>query len=96
MAIRQYNQQKGSGSTPVAYHEETRLEIKATVKAKNCYVEMAGTKQPKTVTVFFVFFETEKGEQLMVNVPEEMYEGFENGQTGILTLVNGSVYSFII
>ena len=96
MAIRQYNQQKGSGSTPVACHEETRLEIKATVKAKNCCVETVGTRIPRTVRSFFVFFETEKGEQLKVNVPEEMYDGFENGQTGILTLVNGSVYSFVI
>ena len=96
MAIRQYNQQKGNDCTAVHSYKETRIEIKATVKAKNCCVETAGTRLPKTVRSFYVFFETEERKQLKVDVPEEMYGGFENGQTGILTLVNGSVYSFEI
>jgi len=39
-------------------------------------------------------FLTEDGQELKLNIPEEMYHGLEKGQTGIVTLRNGKLYSF--
>jgi hypothetical protein len=41
-------------------------------------------------------FRTEDDKVLSFNVPEEMYDGFEEGQEGILTLVDGQLYGFAI
>ena len=37
---------------------------------------------------------TEDGQRLSFPVPEEMYDGFEKGQTGTLTLIDGQLYGF--
>ena len=76
---------------------ETMTEsFRATVVDMVCYAEMTGTKRPKSKRVFTVSFETESGEILKKNVTEEMYDGFDKGQTGVLTLVDGDLYSFEI
>ena len=76
---------------------ETLTEkFRATVVDMVCYAEMTGTKRPKSKRVFTVSFETENGEILKINVPEEMYDGFDKGQKGILTLVDGILYGFEI
>lgn len=59
-------------------------------------VEMIGIKQPKSVNIYKVTFETDKKEVIKFNVPQEMYDGFEIGQKGELTIVNGELYSFEI
>lgn len=68
--------------------------VRATVVDMVCYAKMKGTKRPKSVRVFTVSFETDEGEILAINVPEEMYDGFDKGQTGKLTLVDGVLYGF--
>ncbi len=74
--------------------EKLTETFRATVVDMVCYAEMTGTKRPKSKRVFIVSFETENGEILKINVPEEMYNGFDKGQTGMLTLVDGILYSF--
>ena len=74
--------------------ESVTTTVRATVVDMACRAEMVGTKMPKAVRNFVVIFQTEDGEILKINVPEEMYDGFDKGQTGILTLADGDLYSF--
>ena len=74
--------------------EKLTESFRATVVDMVCYADMTGTKRPKSKRVFIVSFETENGEILKINVPEEMYNGFDKGQKGILTLVDGILYGF--
>lgn len=66
----------------------------ATVTDMACWVETVGIKQPKTVKRFQVVFETDEGAPVKLDVPEELYDAFEKGQTGTLTLVDGQLYGF--
>lgn len=74
--------------------ESVKTTVRATVIDLTCRAKMVGTKTPKTVREFTVIFETPDGEILKINVPEEMYDGFDKGQTGILTLADRDIYSF--
>ena len=85
--------QKEVVPTPVE-PECTTLTTRATVIEQTCCVKTVGTKTPKTIKVFTVVFQTETGNILKLNVPEEMYDGFEQGQTGRLSLVDGQLYGF--
>jgi uncharacterized membrane protein YqiK len=69
-------------------------ELRATVIDHTCQVQMVGTKTPKATKIFTVVFRTEEEKILSLNVPEEMYDGFEIGQNGLLTLVDGELYGF--
>ena len=69
-------------------------EIRATVIDHICQVQLVGTKTPKATKIFTVVFRTEGEQILPLNVPEDMYDGFEVGQTGLLTLVDGELYGF--
>lgn len=74
--------------------EFTAQEVRASVIDVNCAVQTVGLKSPKTETVFTVVFQTEQEEVLSFQVPEEMYEGLEVGQAGLLTIVDGQLYGF--
>ena len=86
------------------YYEEDSVEedvpaeepeaLRVTVEDTFCSVKTVGIKSPKTVKEFTVVFKKEDGETFSLSVPEEMYEGFEKGSFGLLTVVNGEVYSF--
>jgi len=76
--------------------ESVTTTVRATVIDMACRAKMSGTKTPKAVREFTVVFQTSDGEILKINVPEEMYDGFDKGQTGILTLADGDLYSFEI
>ncbi|MBQ8783724.1 MAG: hypothetical protein IJZ57_08140 [Clostridia bacterium] len=76
--------------------EFTTIKTKAKVIDLTCRVEMVGVKTPKTVEIFTVVFETDDKEIIEINTSQEMYEGFEKGQYGELTLADGELYSFII
>ena len=67
--------------------------IKVTVVDLYCGVDSVGKR---TQNFFTVIFETDTHETLEYNVPEEMYDGFEKGQTGTLTVVDGYVYGFTL
>ena len=70
------------------------LTMHAEVIDMACGVNTVGHKQPKTVRYFLIKFKNDEGEILDVPVSERMYEGFEVGLSGKLTLVNGNLNSF--
>ena len=74
--------------------EYTTVTTRATVVDQTCCVKMVGIKTPKTVKEFVIVFQSENGDILKLNVPEEMYDGFEQGQTGILSIIDGELYGF--
>lgn len=72
----------------------TTEELRATVIDHTCQVQLIGIKTPKATKIFTIVFRTEDGKVLSLNVPEEMYDGFETGQTGLVTMVDGELYGF--
>ena len=60
-----------------------------------CRVDMVGIKTPKAVTIYTVEFKTDE-KIIKLDIPQEMYDGLEIGQSGEVTLVEGELYSFII
>lgn len=77
-----------------APEEPVLTEVRATVADMACGVEVRGTKTVRAVKYFRVCFVLEGGESLTLEIPEEMYEGIEVGQTGKMTLVDGQLYGF--
>ena len=72
-------------------------EIQVTVLNHTCEVRLIGTKTPKSTKIFTVVFRREEnGDILSFRVPEEMYDGFEIGQRGTLTVVDGALYGFAL
>jgi hypothetical protein len=65
-----------------------------TVVGQTCSARMVGIKKPKAVNEFLIYFKDEDGKVFPVSVPEDLYDGFEEGQTGTLTLVNDKLYGF--
>ena len=95
--FRQVKQLKAAEPDPEETPSEPKyapVTVKATVTDMGCAVKTEGWKTPKTVREFMVVFQTEDGQQLSFPVPEEMYDGFEKGQTGTLTVVDGQLYGF--
>ena len=87
-------QQKKVDNYPSEPTHKTR-KTTATVIDQYCAVHTIGHKTPKTVTVFTVVFQS--GDEIIkLNIPEEMYDGFEKGQTGLLTIVDDDLYSFAL
>ena len=74
--------------------EYDAVTVNAMVVDQACRVKTIGIKTPKTLKEFIITFKTENGEILKLNAPEEMYDGFDKNQTGILTLVDGRLYGF--
>lgn len=82
------------GSTqPLKPQKQT---MSATVVDMRCGVKLVGIKTPKAVKEFVVTFESEEFGTFDLPVPEANYDGFDKGQTGQLTLVNGQLYSFVL
>ncbi len=101
MYIRQCKRNKLKKETPVTEAPKIKDEFDtvkfyATVVDLFCRTEMIGTKSPRSVKVFTVVFETDNKKQIKLDVPEEMYDGIETGQSGEVTVVEGELYSFVI
>lgn len=77
---------------PIQY--ET-IEITVKVVDQCCRARMVGVKYPKSIEEYFISFEKDNGEVLNLAVPKECYDGFDIGQIGKLTLVDGELYSFV-
>ncbi len=78
-------------------HEKEKreaIEINVKVVDQCCTTRMVGVKYPKSIEEYFISFEKDNGEVLKLLVPKECYDGFEIGQVGVLTLVDGKLYSF--
>lgn len=71
-------------------------EIYATVIDMSCSAKLVGTKQPKAVNEFIITFKTTDDKILNIPVPQEMYDGFEIRQNGLLKLINNELYGFEI
>ncbi|MBQ8575641.1 MAG: DUF2500 family protein [Clostridia bacterium] len=94
-----FGSKKDKNTAPVKSEEELNREyeyqkIHAKVTDLSCNVLSEGYRSPKTFKEFTVTFETDNGKTLKLHVSEEMYDGFEKGQVGILTVVDGQFYSF--
>ena len=76
--------------------EYTTIMKKATVIEMHCGIKTIGIRTPKTIKEFMIVFQTEQGEVLKFMIPEEMYDGFEKGQTGQLSIVDGGLYGFVL
>lgn len=103
MAIKQHKKDKKQQQSNTANKENeiyepvfTTLNVKSTVIDQYCAAKMIGTKTPKAIKIFTVVFRTNDNEILKFDVPEEMYDGFEKGQSGILTVVDGTLYGFTL
>lgn len=70
------------------------VDINVKVIDQFCTTRMIGMKRPKSIEEYFISFEKDNGEVLKLLVPKECYDGFEIGQVGVLTLVDGELYSF--
>lgn len=66
----------------------------ATVVDMACGVNALGIKQPKAVKYFVIQFKQDNGNLVNLSVPEEFYDGFDVGLSGILTMVDGELHSF--
>ncbi len=77
-----------------AEREFATEELRVTVVSQSCRVLTTGIKNPKAVREFTVMMQKEDGTLFNLPVPEEAYEGSEEGQTRLLTLVEGELYSF--
>lgn len=84
---------KNSSAQPQKPKKET---ISAKVVHMRCGVKMVGIKIPKAVKEFVVTFESKEFGTFDLPVTEAMYHGFEEGQTGTLTVLNGQLYSFVL
>ena len=62
----------------------------------SCTVLSEGYRQPRTFNEFSVTFETDEGQTLKFRVNEEMYNGFEKGQEGILKITDSTIYGFVL
>ena len=59
-----------------------------------CGTKVVGVKQPKAIEEFFITFQEIDGNIFNLAVPKECYDGFEIGQEGKLSVVNGELYGF--
>lgn len=77
---------------------ETEPEFfNATVKSKRIYerfVNGVSWTTPVGVFEYYVTFELENGEEMEHKISQELYEIFNEGQTGTLVLFNGNFFSF--
>ncbi len=61
---------------------------------QSCCAKVVGSKRPKAVEEFIITFEEPDGNTFELAVPHECYDGFEIGQVGKLSTVNGELYGF--
>jgi hypothetical protein len=66
----------------------------ATVVDLQCRVVTVGTKSPRTVSEYLVYFKRADGTVCRYPVSEEFYSGFEIGQRGSVSVIDGAVYAF--
>lgn len=83
-------------SPPEIKTEFETVKFRAEIVNLSCRVDMVGIKTPKTVTIYTVEFKTDEKEIIKLEIPQEMYDGLEIGQSGELTLVEGELYSFVV
>ena len=68
--------------------------LHVTVTEQYCRVDAVGTRSFRNVKTFAIHVRDDFGNERKIELPEELYDAFEVGQVGTLTLVDGEVYSF--
>lgn len=68
--------------------------LHVTVTEQYCRVDAVGTRSFRNVKTFAIHVRDAFGNERKIELPEELYDAFEVGQVGTLTLVDGEVYSF--
>ena len=103
IAVKKYKQNAGNNGIYKTNEDLEQDEVKYSTVTVNaevvdqvCYVKTVGIKTPKTVREFVITFKTENGDFMKFNVPEEMYDGFDKNQKGILTFVDDQLYGFAL
>lgn len=76
--------------------EPTVISLHGEIVDVCCRVGSIGIKQPKTVKEFAVALRSDNGEVYPILVPEEIYDAFEIGQVGTLTLIDGVLDTFVL
>lgn len=76
--------------------ERSTVELRARVAELICRTRMIGSKNPKAIKEFAVVFEADDGKIHTFGVPEEMYDCFEKGQIGTVSVVDGVLYGFAL
>ncbi len=66
----------------------------ASVVDLQCRVVTLGERSVKTVSEYLVFFQRTDGTVCRYPVSEEFYSGFEIGQRGSVSVIDGAVYAF--
>jgi hypothetical protein len=66
----------------------------AAVVDLQCRVVTLGERSVKTVSEYLVFFKRTDGTVCRYPVSEEFYSGFEIGQRGSVSVIDGAVYAF--
>ena len=61
-----------------------------------CFVTHKGTKTPRVEENYVIAFENDCGERCEFSVGRDMYDGFEIGQVGELTVIDGKVSSYVL
>lgn len=99
-----YNIKKYSGIDPAEQmrtDEDSRLNDEgeittfyAEVLDMTCGVTMVGHQEPKALKYFVIKLKRDDGEIINLPVSEEVYEGFDIGLYGMLTLIDGKLDSF--
>ena len=62
----------------------------------SCFITHIGTKLPKVVKNFVVVFEDDNEQIHKIPVEEDIYDSFEIGQIGELTLIDGKINSYVL
>ena len=71
-------------------------ECRATLVKKKCGTKMVGTRSVKCHVEYWLFFEDEFEREIPLLVEEEIYLAIEEGDSGILALSDGKLYSFTL
>ena len=64
------------------------------VTEQYCQLHTVGTRSFRNVKAFLIRVRDDFGNEREISLPEELYDAFEIGQIGTLTLVDDEVYSF--
>lgn len=76
--------------------EPTTVTLRAKVVDVRCFITREGTKTPKVVRHFVVVFQDDNEQTYEIAVEEDIYDGFEVGQIGELTLTDGNIVSCVL
>lgn len=71
-------------------------ERRATLVRKSCGTEVIGTRYVECRSEFLLVFEDDFEREIPLSVEEEVYLAIEEGDTGILALSDGKLYSFTL